>query len=96
MKKIAFSLLLAFTLVLFIQGNNLSASAATNCEECTEELLCEEHSTNDELEKVNQGNNSMNKDNGDVSPNAYGDIIVEDENDEGIFLLGINDENYSN
>ena len=96
MKKIAFSLLLAFTFVLFIQGNNLSASAATNCEECTEEVLCEEHLANNENKITNKENNSTDETEGDVSPNAYGGIIVEDENDEGIFLLGIDDGSHSN
>lgn len=96
MKKIVFSLLLAFTFVLFIQGNNLSASAAINCELCTEDVLCQEHSTNNENEIINKENNSTDETEGDISPNAYGDIIVEDENDEGIFLLGIDNESHFN
>ena len=72
--------------------NNLSASANTSCDECTEEVLCEEHLTNDEFEKVSQDNDFVNKDDGEVSPNVHGGIIVEDENDEGIFLLGFENE----
>ena len=76
-KKLFVCLLVGLSFLSLIKSNLMFVSAATDCLECTDEILCEIHSEDFSKESSEY-----------TSPNSFSGIIVEDENDEGIVLLG--------
>ena len=74
----------------FMIDNNLSiVNASTDCLDCTEDEMCEWHSSLEGLDDLNVGNQNGDSANVDGKPIE----IVDDDNDEGITLLGNEDNN---
>ena len=86
-KKIFLGLIISiFTFMLFTHNNFLIVNASS-CTECTENELCEYH-------KLYIDDNQHIKGNEENDTNGKPIEIVDDDNDEGITLLGDNDINY--
>ena len=84
MKKIfIFAVLSMFSLFIIFESDLLIASASTTCQNCTEEVLCDDCLENEILEYEDEN----------VSTTAIGGPIVEDDNDEGIVIVGIEENN---
>ena len=87
--KLFLGLLISFfTFVLFTQKNLLVVNASS-CSECTQNELCEYHKTD---VVINQNTGDTNENNTNGNPIE----IVDDENDEGITLLGNEEEDNVN
>lgn len=81
-KKFIFAALSIFSL-FFVFESELIASASTGCQNCTEEVLCDDCLENETLKTEVEN----------ISPNAIGGPIVEDDNNEGFVIVSIEEDN---
>lgn len=73
---------------MIVKCNTLNFSTAVECDECTKDSLCDEHSSKvlENMDLSNMGDNTL-------EPDGKGIVIDDDENDDGIVLLGMDNEN---